>query len=206
MTINYFKILAVVLLVLLGIATTIQPIYPQEQILQHIGTFLLLIVLVWDIQRGCLSPLGFAGVTAFTALHIIGVRWIYSYVPYVEWVASFGWDWASESGRNHYDRLVHFCFGLMLLPAFYDLLYIRLKKRSWAICVGWLSLQVGSLIYELFEWGLTYALSPQAVEGYNGQQGDMWDAHKDMALALLGSTITALAYWGQYRIRKGRDE
>ena len=39
--------------------------------------------------------------------------------------------------------------------------------------------------------GLTFALSPDQVENYNGQQGDMWDPHKDSALAMLGSTITA---------------
>ena len=27
-------------------------------------------------------------------------------------------------------------------------------------------------------------------ESYNGQQGDMWDAHKDMALAMIGSMIS----------------
>ena len=48
-----------------------------------------------------------------------------------------------------------------------------------------------SLLYELFEWGIATTLSPEAAEAYNGQQGDMWDAHKDMALALVGGIIAA---------------
>ena len=30
-------------------------------------------------------------------------------------------------------------------------------------------------------------LSPEDVEAYNGQQGDYWDAQKDMAFAFLGA-------------------
>lgn len=52
-----------------------------------------------------------------------------------------------------------------------------------------------SMIYELFEWSLTIIMSPQSAENYNGQQGDMWDAQKDMALALLGSIISSILYF-----------
>jgi Predicted membrane protein len=46
-----------------------------------------------------------------------------------------------------------------------------------------------SLVYEWMEWGIALALSPEAAESYNGQQGDAWDAHADMALATLGSLL-----------------
>lgn len=45
------------------------------------------------------------------------------------------------------------------------------------------------MIYELVEWGIGVMLAPEAAERYNGQQGDMWDAHKDMALASLGAIV-----------------
>ncbi|WP_286943775.1 DUF2238 domain-containing protein, partial [Acinetobacter sp. UBA6526] len=32
-------------------------------------------------------------------------------------------------------------------------------------------------------------LSPEDAENYNGQQGDMWDAHKDMFLATVGAVL-----------------
>jgi putative membrane protein len=34
---------------------------------------------------------------------------------------------------------------------------------------------------------LSIVLSPEDAESYNGQQGDYWDAQKDMALAFVGS-------------------
>jgi putative membrane protein len=48
------------------------------------------------------------------------------------------------------------------------------------------------MVYEVFEWGISVFLSPQDVEAYNGQQGDYWDAQKDMALALLGAILMIL--------------
>ena len=46
-----------------------------------------------------------------------------------------------------------------------------------------------SLVYEWLEWGIALALSPEAAEAYNGQQGDVWDAHADMLLATIGSLL-----------------
>jgi putative membrane protein len=46
-----------------------------------------------------------------------------------------------------------------------------------------------SLIYEWLEWAIALLLSPEAAEAYNGQQGDMWDAHADMLLATVGSVL-----------------
>ena len=37
-------------------------------------------------------------------------------------------------------------------------------------------------------------MTPDAADNYNGQQGDMWDAQKDMAMALVGSTGMFIVY------------
>jgi putative membrane protein len=50
-------------------------------------------------------------------------------------------------------------------------------------------LAVGGL-YEIFEWSLTLALAPEDAGAYNGEQGDMFDAQKGMALAGLGAVLT----------------
>ena len=60
--------------------------------------------------------------------------------------------------------------------------------------MAWLMIQTGSMIYELFEWLLTIVMTPDAADNYNGQQGDMWDAQKDMAMALVGSTGMFIVY------------
>ena len=61
-----------------------------------------------------------------------------------------------------------------------------------AIVMAWLLVQAGSMIYEIFEWQLT-VWSEQG-DAYNGQQGDIWDAQKDMMLAMIGSTLMAMFY------------
>jgi putative membrane protein len=35
------------------------------------------------------------------------------------------------------------------------------------------------------------ALAPDMAEAYNGQQGDVWDAHKDMTFAVVGAMLAA---------------
>ena len=43
-------------------------------------------------------------------------------------------------------------------------------------------------------------MTSEEADYYNGQQGDMWDAQKDMALAMLGSTIMLVYYLGKYKL------
>ncbi|MGI5502120.1 DUF2238 domain-containing protein [Lentzea sp. CA-135723] len=45
----------------------------------------------------------------------------------------------------------------------------------------------------MLEWAIAMTLAPDLAEAYNGQQGDMWDAHADMALAAVGALVTSLA-------------
>ena len=49
-----------------------------------------------------------------------------------------------------------------------------------------------SLLYEVFEWLLTLTMRGPLADAYNGQQGDIWDAQKDMALAASGALLAAV--------------
>ena len=68
--------------------------------------------------------------------------------------------------------------------------------------MAWLLIQTYSMLYEVFEWLLTVFLSGDQAENYNGQQGDPWDAHKDMALAMIGSTISLLVLFVSNQSKK----
>ena len=197
MKIDKTKLALVLFVAIATIITCINPIYPHEQLLQHIGTVLLFIPLITDVFKKAMPISAFVGLVCFTILHVIGARYIYSYVPYKEFAVSVG---IVDSGffqdpRNHYDRLVHFSFGVLLFPY---LVFVCKKcfkqQRFITVFMAWLMIQTGSMIYELFEWLLTIVVSSDAADSYNGQQGDMWDAQKDMALALLGSTAMLLFY------------
>ena len=129
-----------------------------------------------------LSTASFCGVAFFTLIHIIGARYIYSYVPYNEWSISItGFDLNAflDTKRNHYDRFVHFSFGLVMIPICIQIVELmKLRSKVATIFMAWLMIQTGSMIYELFEWLLTIIVSSEAANNYNGQQGDMWDAKR----------------------------
>ncbi len=221
------KIKAALLIVLIGITAITCIRIPnctswKHLCLQHVGTLLLMVPLLRDTVRNRMSMPVFVCVTLFALFHVIGARWIYSYVPYREWsisylgfsaeywnvptnfhgdIAAFFEEMTDElikgdgdlTFRNHYDRLIHSSFGLFMYP------YMLYKVRQWveqkpliAILVAWLLIQTGSMAYEIFEWQLS--VWSDAGHAYNGQQGDMWDAQKDMALAMIGSTIMAIYY------------
>ena len=72
-------------------------------------------------------------------------------------------------------------------------------KRRLALYVAIESVIAVSAIYELFEWFLSIVLAGPMAADYNGQQGDMWDAQKDIALATIGAVLSAtlVAIWGR---------
>lgn len=194
-----YKTVKVALLFSLVVGTGLTCIFPIPEYadnlwLQHIGTLLLLIPLSYDSIKNRLPLSAYIGLTCFTVLHIIGARYIYSYVPYKEWFVALGGsaDFFQDS-RNHFDRLVHFSFGVLIFPF---LLHVTRKwvgqKPLAAILNVWLFIQTFSMIYELFEWQISVWC--EGGDAYNGQQGDIWDAQKDMALAMIGSTIMAIFY------------
>ena len=184
------------LLALLAAAVVLaclRPPYPEEMYLQHSPTIALLIALPLLSRRWPLSNAAFGCLIAFMLLHTLGGRYNYSNVPYDRWATAWlGHDLSSALGwsRNHYDRLVHFAFGLLWAHPLFEISvrYLGLPRRV-AVYTVVASVLAFSSLYEIFEWGLTVVLSPQDAGEYNGQQGDWWDAQKDMALALAGALL-----------------
>lgn len=173
--------------------TLVRPIYPNEQVLQHVPTLLTLCLLAVDCRWGKLTTATFLCTIAFLWLHILGARYIYSYVPYDQWCSSiFGFTISERFHlhRNHYDRLVHFAFGwLCLLASFSTIDRMGLLSRTQNLLFSFCIAATFSGVYEVFEWVLAVVMSPQTAEAYNGQQGDLWDAQKDIALAMMGSIL-----------------
>ena len=167
--------------------------YPRGQALQHAPTVVALALLAVAARRGWLTSSASCCLVVFLWLHILGARYIYSFVPYDDWSTAvwgsgisewFGWE------RNHYDRMVHLCFGGLWMVAVAELAVDR-GRMSVGQAVLWSILVVTTIsgLYEIFEWLLTVVVAPARAEEYNGQQGDRWDAQKDMALALVGSLL-----------------
>lgn len=189
------RIALLALLALVLIVNIDQP-FPQVAPLHHIPTLALIFSAPWWLRRWLLSDAALFCLVCFFALHSFGARWTYSSVPYDAWAMAmtgttvselFGWS------RNHYDRLVHFVYGaLLVLPLSEWLRPLLGGSRRMLLTMAVLLLLASSAAYELFEWLLTLFMAPADAEAYNGQQGDNWDGHKDMALALGGSVVAAL--------------
>ena len=173
--------------------------YPEQLILQHVPTLFGIGILLFAVVRFRPSGLAFYCSLVFLWLHIIGARWIYTYVPYDDFIQAvtgqtlsnvFGWK------RNHYDRLVHFTSGCLGLPIFSDLLqsFCRLRALPAALLAMSCVVSIGA-VYEIVEWQIAMVFSPETAEAYNGQQGDIWDAQKDLALALVGALVCLPLIW-----------
>ncbi len=200
---NIIKSTIFISVVFLGILTCIHPVFPRDMFLQHIGTILLLSILAVDLRKNNLPFSVFTGVALYIVLHIIGARYIYSYVPYNEWsqhIFGININDILSIKRNGYDRFVHFSFGILFFPYLMHLFGKWQLSKTRTVIISWLAIQTVSMVYELFEWLLTVVLSGPAAQNYNGQQGDIWDPQKDMVLALIGSLL--MAVW--YLIRKRR--
>ncbi|MFC3340208.1 DUF2238 domain-containing protein [Paracandidimonas soli] len=139
----------------------------------------------------------------FLALHTLGSHYTYSEVPYDRWWEAltghtlnslFGWE------RNHYDRLVHFSYGLLLAYPIREFFLRVVEVRGfWAYFLPLDVTLSTSALYELIEWGAAAMFGGELGMQYLGTQGDVWDAHKDMALAALGALIAMLATAGLTR-------
>ncbi|WP_423227908.1 DUF2238 domain-containing protein [Psychrobacter pygoscelis] len=178
---------------------SIEPLEWSSYLLHQAGTLIFMAMMLTAYRYLSIGTHAYSLSMLFLLIHIIGARYLYSYVPYDDWSHAllgfkltdyFGWQ------RNMYDRLVHFSYGLLLFAAMYNGLkaILRLPSPRQLIAITLLLNMASSMLYELFEWGIAMTLSAEDAEAYNGQQGDMWDAHKDMALALLGGLISAVLY------------
>ena len=94
-----------------------RPPYLQFLLMQHVPTFLAACLLVYLANRFEISRLSFASIVLFLCLHTLGARYLYSYTPYdvwSEWLLGINISETFGFERNHYDRVVHFSFGLLM--------------------------------------------------------------------------------------------
>lgn len=190
----------IALLALLAVAVMLSgwdALYPRNTWLQLGPCLVLLTCAVPLLRRWPISTFSLGTIILFLLLHTLAACWSYSFVPYDAWGRSlFGWspDAAFGFDRNMFDRLVHFAFGLLAIRPVREIAmrHFGLTRRA-ALYVAPEFVLAFSGAYEIFEWQLALFMDPADAEAYNGQQGDIFDAQKDMALAALGGVSATLA-------------
>ena len=170
--------------------------FPNVAPLHHIPTLALIVAGPFLLRRYPLSNGAVACLVAFFALHTIGGRYTYTNVPYDAWATDlFGRSISDLTGwsRNHYDRFVHLTYGLLaVLPTREFLRQHRGIGDRLALYIAIESVIAVSALYEIFEWLIALLIAGPMADDYNGQQGDMWDAQKDMTLAFTGALVAAI--------------
>lgn len=163
-----------------------------------------LAILLWCVRRAFrFSDVSLYLILAFLTLHAVGSHYTYSEVPYDAWWQSLTGHSLQEAlgwQRNHFDRLVHFSYGLLLAYPIREFFLRVVEVRGfWGYFLPLDVTLSTSALYELIEWGAAELFGGDLGMRYLGTQGDVWDAHKDMALAALGALIAVLIIAGVNR-------
>jgi putative membrane protein len=181
--------LIVAWLAVLWIVTAIDPLFPRDWLLENLLVFTWSALLALSYRRFQFSNLSYFLFTVFLSLHLVGAHYTYSETPFGFWMQDLlGFE------RNHYDRLVHFAFGLLLVYPMREILLRRSGvNKSWSYFLAVNCVVAFSAVYEMLEMIAAMLVSPELGAAYLGTQGDEWDAQKDALLAFVGAIIAMLA-------------
>ena len=195
---RYMAILAGLFAVLWA-ALAVAPEFRADWALENALVLVFVVVLAASYRWFAFSRISLTLIFLFLCLHEVGAHYTYARVPYDDWARALtggslndlmGWE------RNHFDRFTHFSYGLLLAYPIREI-FVRVANVGgfWGYFLP-LDLTLStSALFELFEWGAAMRFGGELGMAYLGTQGDVWDAHRDMALAALGAfvamTITA---------------
>lgn len=209
-TMSYARLVKLLgtLFLVLWLALALRPLSRQDWVLENVLVLAALPIFIASYRCHLFSRLSWVLIFVFMCLHEIGAHYTYSQVPYNDWWRGltgqafndhFGWQ------RNHFDRLIHLTYGLLLAYPFREIfMRIANARGLWGYFLPLDLTMSSSLLYELIEWLAAEMLGGDLGQAYLGTQGDPWDAHKDMALASLGAIIAMLITAG-FNFRCQRD-
>ena len=181
----------------LWIALALEPRHRDDWMLENALVAVLVIALAASHRKFLLSRVSYTLIFLFLCLHSVGAHYTYSEVPYDQWIRALtghslneamGWE------RNHFDRLAHFLYGLLMAyPLREFFLRVADVRGFWGYFLPFDFTLSTSALYELIEWGAAEMFGGELGAAFLGTQGDIWDAHKDMARAAAGARIAMLA-------------
>lgn len=188
-----YPALLALLLALLWLWLAVDPVDRDTWLLENVLFVVFVAGLALSYRRFPLSGLSYTLTFLFLCLHAVGAHHTYSLVPYDAWAQSLSGVTVSDTlgwERNHYDRFVHLCFGLLLgYPSREVFVRVAGARGFWGYLLPLLLMMSFSLLYELIEWAAAVLFGGDLGMHYLGTQGDVWDGHWDMALASLGALV-----------------
>jgi len=183
---NYLWILVIVYAAW-WVAMAVAPLDRSDWLLENVLVVLAIGLLVFTHKSFPLSRISYTCIFIFLLFHTLGSHYTYAKVPYQDWLPFLA------GGRNQFDRMVHFLYGLLLAYPIREMfLRIGNVRGFWGYFLPLDLTMSTSMLYELIEWGAAEAFGGDLGAAYLGTQGDVRDPHKDMALASLGALIAEL--------------
>ena len=154
-------------------------------LLENTLSFIFVAFIIITFKKHQFSDLSYLLICIYLCLHVYGSKYTYAENPFGYWLKD-----TLNLSRNHYDRIVHFCFGFLLAYPMREMFLKWLKYPRW---VAWLlpieiTLSI-SAFYELIEWAVADLFFTEHGDAYLGTQGDIWDAQKDIFVAFCGAII-----------------
>jgi len=191
-----YLLLLAVLFALVWSALAVAPWHRADWALENALVAVFVVAVAVSYRKLTLSRVSYTLIFIFLCLHEVGAHYTYAEVPYDEWWKSLtgetfnsliGWE------RNNFDRVIHFSYGLLLAYPVREVFWRVASARGfWSYFLPLDLTMSTSMMFELFEWAAAEIFGGDLGQAYLGTQGDVWDAHKDMALASLGALIAML--------------
>lgn len=174
-------------LFLICAATVFDPPAGRFSWLLEVGPGLIgVALLALTFRRFPMSHFAYACVFLHMLVLIYGGYYTYAATPLGNWVRD-----ALDLSRNHYDRVGHVALGVF--PAFLIreilLRLTPLERGGWLFFITISIVLAIAAFWELLEWWVSLLVAPDVGQAFLGTQGDVWDAHWDMFLALAGAMI-----------------
>jgi putative membrane protein len=197
---NTFLVMLCVLFACIWIWSLLHTSDAGNWVMENSTVALFVAALIYSYAYFKFSDLSYLMFFAFLLLHLYGSQYSYPQNPLGEWVQAL-----TGSARNPYDRIVHFCFGLLLA---YPMRELSLNYIKTSPTLSWIMPLVFSLafgaFYEVIEWLLATNVSPRQSADFLGMQNDSWDAQKDMVLAFVGSFcgVTLISICKKFAVQK----
>jgi putative membrane protein len=189
---EYLFVLSI-LFAVVSVLLAINPSYREAWALENLLVVGFVILIASTYRVFAMSRVSYTLIFIFLCLHEVGAHYTYAEVPYDEWSQLLfggslnellGWE------RNHFDRLIHFSYGLLMAYPIREVFLRIVNVRGfWGYFLPLDLTMSTSMLFELLEWLAAIVFGGELGMTYLGTQGDEWDAHKDMALASLGALM-----------------
>ena len=170
------------------IASAVKSEIPEDWFLENLVVFCLVALLATSYRWLTFSDWSYLLIFILLCLHECGAHYQYSAAIPGEWMKSI-----FHTERNHYDRVVHFSFGLLLSYPQREILMRKADLRG-----GWLNVLpifttlALSAMYEMIEAMIASIVDPTDAAAFLGSQGDQWDSQEDMFMAFAGATVSMM--------------